>query len=113
MILAPTTAGLPLVTAAPPAVVTRTVANDALTGSLNSRTTSVGAVVSRAFCPGVILTSSACAAADVALIIVVRSARPRAEAATAVARPWDIWRSHDECGRRIDEWDNISLIVPL
>lgn len=106
MILAPTTAGLPLVTTTPPAVVTSTVANDALTGSLNSRTTSVGAAVSRASRSGVMLTSSACAAADVALITVVNSARTRADAVKAAARTGD-------SGRRIDEWENIGLIVPL
>ena len=57
--LASSAVGLPLATLTPAAVVTATVANEVPTGSLNSSTTCVGAVVSRAFAAGVILTSEA------------------------------------------------------
>lgn len=111
MTLAPTLTGMPLVTLTPAAVVTTTVANEVLTGSLNSRTTRLGTVLSCAFGAGVILTSSAWADADVALITDVNKARPRADATRKVKKTVDRGRTNKEVGRRHNEWVNTVFIV--
>src|SRR5665647_140230 len=89
------------------------VANEVLTGSLNSRTTSLGAVVSCAPLSGVILTSSACAAAGAALITEVTAARPKADDATTATVTADRRRRDVERRRYHDERVDMVPIVAL
>jgi hypothetical protein len=109
--LAPTATGLPLVTLTPAAVVTTTFANEVLTGSLNSRTTRLGMALNCAFGAGVILTSSAWADADVALITDANKARPRADAARKVKKTGARGLTKSDGGRRNNEWVNTVFIV--
>ena len=102
--------GLPLVTLTPVAEVATTVANEAFTASLNSRTTSLGAVVRRASTPGVILTSSAWAEADVAVTTEVTMAKPKADDATTATVTADRRRRDVERGRYHDERVDMGLV---
>ena len=108
--MAPITVGFPLVTLTPAAEVTTTVTKEALAGSLNSRTTALGAVVSCASTAGVILTSLACADADVALTTAVTAARAKADDATTATVAADRKRREAERGRYHDEWVDMASL---